>query len=687
MTKKELLIVPGVVSVDTETFYDKDYSIRDLGTYGYTHDPRFDCYLVSVFGYLLDGTPVRYVGHPSKFNWAAINGLIWLSHNKGFDHAVYLRLRELSPEVYTANPSAWHCTANMAVYLGAPRNLSGASLHLLGRKMDKTIRDNVMKGMKWAEAPEGVKATILEYALYDAENCYLLWAHYSDKWPEKERRLSESTYAMGDRGILVDIDILEDSIKALGKAMHAAELRIPWRNEHPLLSTKQFAAACRAIGIQPPVSMAMNNEDTDEWFERYGDKAPFAGAMRTWRRANALREKFRAMLARVKTDGRMAYSLLYMGGHTGRWSGSGGVNVQNQPRTSQYLLKSGALEMGGPLHRAISKRLAAGETVEELEYEINMRNVLVAPEEKKFYIVDYAQIEARVTPWLAGDFETLKLCEQGMSIYEVHARRFMGWTGGLLKKENPALYLLAKARVLALGFGAGHIKFLYMAGLYIDDPFIFDQIFGAAVDTKTVDSYIEAQSWQWRADDSDDEATKLRQSEKREAWLVEWQALTEQDRRYRVNAWLQVNSFRESNEKIVAVWKALDADLRRACERGETFTITLPSGRQQRYFDLTKIDGGIKARTELGGNFVYFYGGKLFENVVQATARDILAEAILRVEDAGITIVLHVHDEIVAEVPLEFDGKIIDDLMRIRPSWAQTLPIDVEGHDAFCYEK
>ncbi len=687
---KEIIVVKGVVAVDSETYYSKEYSIRDLGNWGYCHHPEFNCYLFSVFGYDNDGELIRYVGHPKNAPWHRIKNLDWVSANAGFDQAVYARLREDDPVTYPERPKNWFCSANLSVYLGAPRNLAGAALHLLGRRVDKTIRDTAMKGKHWYEFPAEMQDAVMAYALDDSINCYLIWAYYADQWPALERKVSEATYAMGANGIAVDGTAIDESIKALGIAMHAAELQIPWRHDHPLLSPKQFAIACRAIGLQPPVSLAMDDEDTDAWFEAHSSRAPFAQAMRTWRRANSLRKKLITMKSRLMENGRMSFSLLYGGAHTMRWSGAGGFNMQNLSRASQYLMKGGALEMNGPVHRAIAKRLAAGETVEELEFEINMRGNLVAPEGKKFVISDYAQIEARITPWFAGDTESLELCEKGMSIYEVHARRFMGWTGGKLKHEDPALYLLAKARVLALGFGAGHLKFLSMAGLYIDDPVIFDQIFGAFVSNETIDRYIQSQTWMWSPDNKriKSEAEAKRADVLRKEWLAAWHALPELDRRYRVNAWLQVCDFRDSNPKIVAVWEQLDDAFEAACDRGENFSITLPSGRKLQYFDLRRHEkGGIVARTEMGGPEHFFYGGKLFENLVQATARDIIAEAIVRLDEAGIMIVLHVHDEIVAEVAAEFDSKIVADLMRIRPSWALTLPIDVEFQETAQYVK
>src|SRR5438045_1498156 len=97
----------NTVTLDYETFYIKnEYSVKDLGNWRYTHDERFDPYLLSVW----DGEQ-SWVGHPADFNWAALDGAMLLAHNAGFDSAVTERLGELGKIPVLTNP--WTCTANM----------------------------------------------------------------------------------------------------------------------------------------------------------------------------------------------------------------------------------------------------------------------------------------------------------------------------------------------------------------------------------------------------------------------------------------------------------------------------------------------------------------------------------------------------------------------------------------------
>src|SRR5690606_16149752 len=149
-------------AVDFETYYQKTrYSTRIQGPRGYVDHPEFDAYLVSIA--TSDGG--EFVGHPSEFDFNEIADYVWLSHNRGFDFLVYQKLLSQAKIVGPSDPT-WHCTADLAAYLGYPRALA-ATLHLLyDVELDKGIRDR-MSGVKWGSLSPEEKAAVSEYAMED----------------------------------------------------------------------------------------------------------------------------------------------------------------------------------------------------------------------------------------------------------------------------------------------------------------------------------------------------------------------------------------------------------------------------------------------------------------------------------------------------------------------------------------
>lgn len=417
-------------SFDTETTYSKDYSVSDMGPRAYVTDPRFECYMISFAAE--DGFEWR--GHPSEAPWGKLFTYNFLSHNAGFDRAVLRRLIELgiAPDLW---PEEWHCTANLAVFVGLPRSLAKAVEVAFGHTISKAIRDVEMKGKTWAQMPAELQQRVLQYALDDARRSLKLWQTYSAQWPENERRLSDMTYRMGEMGFHIDREGVLRDIELLKRALFEAEQKIPWREEAKILSPKALAAQCRANGIEPPSSLAKDSEECAAWEDQYGAQFPWVAAMRDYRRVNTVLEKYIKIRDRIDSNGRMPYSLLYYGASTGRWSGSGGINMQNLPRDPFYF------DEGWSLTHLKSDRYA------------DMRPKFVAGPGRKLVIADYAQIEARMILFLARDVVSLAQVRAGKSVYDVHAIVSKMWDGqgGSLKKVNKTLYALSKARCVGEG--------------------------------------------------------------------------------------------------------------------------------------------------------------------------------------------------------------------------------------------
>lgn len=592
-------------AVDFESFYSAKHNVETLGLAGYLQHPETDIYLVSIVT-----DEFEYVGPLSDAPWHLIDGGHWYSHNAAFDAAAFIeaKRRGLIPEDIA--PAEWDCTANMSAFVGGPRSLAGASYQLLGELLDKTVRDE-MKGKRWAKMTPEFRERVEQYALRDGQQCLKLADKLVAHIPPHELSSSRHTMMMTLRGINVDQQKADESLQLLEQALAETRARIPWGNLMvkgklvAVASRNRIAEECAKMGIPAPKSTADKNEAFELWLDMYGDRAPFVQAVKDYRSISRTIEVMRKMKDQVGLDGRLQYGLKYFGAHTGRFSGSGGLNLHN-----------------------LTKKKVFG---------VDLRGVLIpSSPDHKFVVVDLKQIEAIVALWFAQDWETLRLTEAGMDLYEAHARRFMGYADPRPLEEyveaadcpenQRNMRQFAKCRVLGLGFGMGHIKFV-----------------------QTVK--------QWTG-------LNITPGESKEI----------------------VRDFRRKNKGILNCWEELDNAMRRHVGRTEPFEIILPSGRALRYFDLN-TSGGLRARDEMGGIMLHFYGGKLFENVVQATARDILAEAVLRIEAAGYPVVLHVHDEVIVDVPKSVPKEVIRDLMVQRPAWAQDLPIRSSCKDAERYFK
>jgi DNA polymerase len=417
-------------ALDFESYYDKRCSITTLGPRGYFSHPDFDAYMVSVVGD--DGT--RYCGHPNDFDWGTLTGGRILSHNASFDQALYFFGVEHNwwPSIKFAE---WHCTADMVAFLGLPRSLKNASAAVLGIELDKSTRDN-MSGKTWDSMSKEFQEEVIEYALKDSEYCLELWQRLSDRWPERERKISAVNRAAVIRGIPIDHGLLSKHIAKINQTLFETENAIPWIGEKPLLSRIAFNDECRKNGLEPPESLAMDDTDANEFLDTNSEKFPWVKAVRNYRRINALKKKLESFDMATMDDGRFYGGLMYFGAHTGRFSGSGGnLNLQNLPR---------------------------GEL-----FGIDLRSLITAPHGKKLLAVDLSQIEVRTLCWLAKDTKTLEEIAKSDDIYEAFAVRFDRWdpSKGSLKAKDPKLRHMIKAIVLGCGYGCGSDKFALISGM------------------------------------------------------------------------------------------------------------------------------------------------------------------------------------------------------------------------------
>ena len=367
--------------------------------------------------------------------------------------------------------------------------------------------------------------------------------------------------------------------------------------------------------------------------------------------------KLTGMRDRACEDGRLRSIVQYHGAGTGRWAGRG-VQVQNFPRPT---LAQDDIDkvIGGLVAREMPASLIEVLYGSPLSVMSDcLRGMMIAPKGKDLIGCDYNAIEARVLAWLAGEEKILRAFRKNEDVYKLAAADIYGNTPLTVTKEQRQI---GKVATLALGYQGGKGAFLQMAKNY-----------GIVV-------------------------SEARAEEIKNAW-------------------------REKNDSIVRYWYAVDKAAIDAVRSPGKATVAGPAGREVKYqvkgsflrcllpskrilyypypkYEQVDTPWGSKtwAVTYMGENSQSKkwerqkgYGGIFVENITQAVARDLLVEGLTNLESHGYAVVLHVHDEIVVEIPESFPDTALQEverLMSLTPSWAKDLPVSAEGWRGKRYRK
>jgi DNA polymerase len=368
--------------------------------------------------------------------------------------------------------------------------------------------------------------------------------------------------------------------------------------------------------------------------------------------------KLKSALGDVGADGRLRDQFVFHVAHTGRWSGRG-VQLQNLPKSRAGADVAALLNATGDAEqfRAALGGISFADGLSAL-----IRPCFCASPGHLLLIADFGSIEARGVAWCAGERNFLDLIEAGQDVYLAMASKIFGRPVTSKGPERD----LGKQAVLGCGYGLG------VEG------------FAANCERNSVDLAAAG-----------------------------------------VTAEQVVEAYRGAYPRIPRLWKEVEAAAKTVVKSGqsqqaglcmfsrdgETLVVSLPSGRRLHYrqarleprmtawgkqqlsivYDSPEVS---QLRRKKGrdshGHTESTYGGKLVENLVQATCRDLLAEAMVKCERAGLSVVLHAHDEIVAEVPIEQAEQGLRQLLTIMstpPGWAQGFPIAVEGYASLRYAK
>lgn len=642
-----------ILEVDIETYSNVD--LIKCGVYAYADSPAFE---VLLFAYSFDGGETQIVDlaqgeELSTEVESAIfdDSITKTAFNANFERTClskYFRKR--------LSPASWHCSAVQAAMLALPRSLEdvGAVLGLERQKMKEgkdliryfciPCKPTKANGGRTRNLPCHAPEKWELFKTYcvrdvDVEKAIRGKLHHFPI-PESEMEVYRLDQEINDRGVLVDRELVHQSIACdlLHKDIVTKRAYELTGLENPN-SVTQLKSWLGENGVE--VESLSKKAAADLIQESDGEVQELLRLRLLMAKTSV--KKYEAMERSVSSDGRVHGLLQFYGANrTGRWAGRL-VQVQNLPQNhiidlelARNLVKLGKYEDLELFYDSTPNVLS------EL-----IRTAFVPQPGCRFVVADFSAIEARVLAWLAGEQWRLDVFTSHGKIYEASASAMFHVPIEEVTKGSP-LRQKGKISELALGYG-GSVGALTSMGA-LDMGLIEEELAPLVSTWRNANPHITKFWW-----DVDAAAIK---------------AFTEKKK--------------TSVGKITLEYKS-----------GILF-IELPSGRKLSYIKprmaLNKFGRNGLTYEGIAKNKkwsrIETYGPKLVENIVQGTARDLLAEAMLRVEKKGYTIVMHCHDEIIAEVP-EGIGSVeeMSAAMAEQPDWAEGLPLRADGYECAFYKK
>lgn len=621
------------VYLDFETY--SSVNIKKSNVYAYTESPDFEALMC---GWSVDGGPVWVDEGEDEIlrTWKRLWALnpLWIAHNAGFERVVMSRLLGMPVGVYLP-PEDWLDTAALAAEAGLPRSLEDLAKALGAEEKDSAgtrlinLFCSPQKGRRVmpAERPEQWEQFKV-YCGQDVSTLVDVRRRLPD-WPNgSERALWDVDQRVNDRGIKVDIPFVLKAVAATEKNNKAAvEEVIALTGIDNPNSTQQLSKwlaehGCPLDDMQAEtVKTALARRDVSHEVHRVLELRQELALVAS--------NKYSAALRSVSSDHRLRGQFVFHGAHTGRWS-SKGVQVHNLPRQSDPREAEAILDL-----------------MYDFGAEPSMLKSLVRPMFLgPFVISDFSAIEARVLAWMAGEQWVLQAFEEERDLYVETAKR-MG--SGMTRQQG-------KIAVLALGYN-GSVGSLRAMG-YGGPP-----------------EHIQATR---RQVSHGAQFAAAREAAKNQGWKSDSELLK------------MVTSWRRANPRIVKFWERLETAFKHGGDLGKVHVdidgnnrrIVLPSGRALTYHNVRA--GQRPSYRHIRGYREDTYGGRLTENVTQAVARDLLADAMIRLDAAGYPIVAHVHDEVVIESD---DAEGIKKIMIDGPSWAAGLPLGASADLSERYTK
>ena len=650
------------LSIDIETYSDID--ITKTGLYKYVRSPNFK---ILLFAYAWDYGPVQLIDLTKEELPESIVAalkdpeVLKTAYNAAFEINCLSRF-------YETEVRQWECTMVHGLYAGYPAGL-GLVAKVMNMPEDKQ-KDRAGKALiklfcvprkptkrdprtrilpadepeKWELFKEycrqdvvtemAIKQKLLPYPLPETEKTY---------WGEDQ--------FINYYGARIDTELVHGAQTIAYTEANRLTERI--REITGLVNPNSPTQLKKWLEDQSgaPVK-SLNKTDVPELIKLYDETGldDAAEVLRIRQRAaKTSLKKYDAMEDAVCEDGRVRGLIQFYGTRTGRYAGRL-VQVQNLPRNylesldeARSLVKAADLDAVRVFYTDVQ------DTVSQL-----IRTAFIPSEGRYFAVADYSAIEARVIAWLAGEDWRMKVFHGAGKIYEASASSMFHVPAEKIVKGNPEYSLRAKGKIaeLALGYQGSKGALVTMGALRMGIP--------------------------------EEELPDI------------------------------VSRWRKANPNIVSLWNQLDEAVidtvktfREHTIRGKITTsrdenylfITLPSGRKLFYpgpvvdegdfgGDQVKYEG--LNQTTKKWEYVRMYGGKWTENVVQAIARDCLAEALHNLIQAGYLPVFHVHDEVILEIENADTEHSLENAIAIMcqaPAWARDLPLNADGFTSSYYKK
>ena len=646
-----------VLSIDLETYSDVD--LPNCGVYRYIEGD----FHILLFAYAFDDEETKCVDMacgeqlPTEVVEALHDdSIIKSAWNAQFERTCLSKYFGIQ-----LSPDSWQCTMVWAASLSLPLKLATAAQALKTTQQKDAVGERLIRYFslpcKPTKANGGRTRNLPDHAPDDWKLFKSYWIQDVETERDIRRRLEKfpllpqewDFYHMdqriNDRGILIDRELVQQAIicnMAMSEEMTQRAYALTGLENPNSVSQLKSWLEDRGIEVDSLGKKNVASLITD--LDKHSADGEALDMMKLrLQMAKSSVKKYQAAERYICTDGR-AHGLFQFSGanRTQRWAGRG-IQLQNLPQNhiatldeARDLVKLGCFDMIEVLY---------GNTPDILSQLI--RTMLIPKPGCEFIVADFSAIEARVLAWLAGEQWRLDAFQRGEDIYCASASQMFG-VPVVKHGINGELRQKGKVAELACGYGGGSGALIAMG----------------ALDMGLKEDELPDIITSWR--DANPEIVKF------------WYAVEK----------AAIETVKDHNDRSVGrIGFQFSAN---------TIWIVLPSGRRLAYIKpkLQPNRFGRMALTfeGLGANNKWTrgetYSGKLTENITQATARDLLAEAMRRMELAGLGIVGHVHDEVILEVPRgQYTVDDVCAIMNQNPAWADGLPLSSAGYTGNYYYK